>query len=96
MTMLQERITLKNRLGLHARAAARFVNLANQFESDVRIERVDNGKDVDGRSILGILLLAAGCGVELLIKVDGEDEGKALMALCSLIESRFGEEADVF
>lgn len=96
MTMLEQRVRLKNRLGLHARAAARFVNLANQFESDVRIERIDNGKDVDGRSILSILLLAAGCGVELIIRVDGEDEERTLAALCSLIDSKFGEEADVF
>lgn len=94
--MLRQHIRLKNRLGLHARAAARFVNLANQFKSDVRIERKDNGRDVDGRSILGILLLAAGCGVELIIKVDGEDEEQTLVALCSLIDSKFGEEADVF
>lgn len=78
------------------RAAARFVNLANQYESDVRVCRPDVDREVDGKSILGLLLLAAGCGVELVIKVEGKDEERVLSALCSLVESKFGEEADVF
>jgi phosphocarrier protein HPr len=83
-------VTVVNRLGLHARAAAKFVHLAARFESQVR---VGLGKRVmDGKSIMGILLLAAGHGVSLTITADGPDERAAVDALAQLVESGFGEE----
>ena len=89
--MAERKVVLKNRLGLHARAAARFVDLAGRFRSDVEILR--DGETVDGKSILGILTLAAPCGTELTIVTRGPDEEEALDALVGLVEDRFGEEA---
>lgn len=94
--MQQQQVTIINRLGLHARAAARFVNLANQYCADVKLARLDTHQSVDGKSILGVLLLAAARGTELIITADGKDEERALSALVNLIENKFGEEADVF
>jgi phosphocarrier protein HPr len=94
--MRQRQVTISNRLGLHARAAARFVNLANQYRAEVKLSRADTRQAVDGKSILGVLLLAAARGIDLIITTEGEDEERALDALCGLIENRFGEEADVF
>lgn len=74
---------------MHARAAVKFVNTANRFSSTVRIEK--NGNKIDGKSILGILTLAAVQGTEIIIKVSGEDEDRALRALVELIESKFLE-----
>ena len=87
--MLKKKITIKNKLGMHARAAVKFVNTANRFRSTVRIEK--NGNDIDGKSILGILTLAAVQGTEIIIKVSGEDEDRALRALVELIDSNFLE-----
>lgn len=89
MTRRDVRIT--NRLGLHARAAARFVHTANRFRA--RISAVRDGRSMDGKSILGILLLAASQGSTLTLEADGEDEVMALEALARLVESGFGEEA---
>lgn len=89
-------IMVINRLGLHARAAARFVNLANQYRAEVTLARADTRQVVDGKSILGVLLLAAARGTELIITANGEDEDRVLRALCDLINNKFGEEADVF
>jgi phosphocarrier protein HPr len=94
--MKQRQVTVVNRLGLHARAAARFVNLANQYRCEVKIARADTRQSVDGKSILGVLLLAAARGIDLIVTTNGEDEERALQALCNLIENKFGEEADVF
>jgi phosphocarrier protein HPr len=94
--MQQRQVTIVNRLGLHARAAARFVNLANQYRAEVKLSRADTFQTVDGKSILGVLLLAAARGVDLIIITEGEDEDRALQALCNLIENKFGEEVDVF
>lgn len=80
-----------NRLGLHARAAARFVHAANRFRSRVTVTR--DSRTMDGKSILGILLLAAAPGALLLISADGEDELAAVDALVALVEGRFGEDA---
>lgn len=80
-----------NRLGLHARAAAKFVQLATRFEAHVRVSR-DN-KVMDGKSIMGILLLAAAQGTRLTIAADGPDEEAAVDALCQLVDSGFGEDA---
>lgn len=74
---------------MHARAAVKFVNTANRFSSIVRIEK--NGNEIDGKSILGILTLAAVQGTEIIIKVSGEDEDRALRALVELIDSKFLE-----
>jgi phosphocarrier protein len=87
--MIAHVVRIKNRLGLHARAAVKFVNLANRFASDVRIEK--DGSDVDGKSILGILTLAATQGSEITLRLDGEDEAAALRAIVELIDGRFGE-----
>lgn len=87
--MIAHVIKIKNRLGLHARAAVKFVNLANRFAADVRVEK--DGSDVDGKSILGILTLAATQGSEITLRLDGEDESAALKAIVELIDGRFGE-----
>ena len=83
-------MTVVNQLGLHARAAARFVNLAARFESQIRVGR--GAKMMDGKSIMGILLLAAARGVAITITADGADEQSAVDALARLVESGFGEE----
>jgi phosphocarrier protein len=83
-------VTIKNRLGLHARAAAKFVHLASRYRAHVRVAR--GGRVVDGKSIMGILLLAAAHGTTIAISADGADEEDALTALRGLVESGFGEE----
>lgn len=87
---MQRPIEIVNELGLHARAAARFVELANRFQSKVELQR--DGETVDGKSILGILTLAAPRGTKLVLLTDGPDEGEAMDALAALIMDRFGEE----
>jgi phosphocarrier protein len=93
--MQQRNITVINRLGLHARAAARLVNLANQYNAEVKLARADTKQAVDGKSILGVLLLAASRGTELVISAEGEDEEPVIRALCDLINNKFGEESDL-
>ena len=88
--MINKTVIIKNRLGLHARAAVKLVNLANRFESTVRI--VKDGSEIEGKSILGILTLAAIQGSEITLKVSGSDEVKAVEALVGLINDRFQEE----
>ncbi len=87
--MIEHVVRIKNRLGLHARAAVKFVNLANRFTADVQIEK--DGSDVDGKSILGILTLAATQGTEITLRLNGNDEAAALRAIVELIDGRFGE-----
>jgi phosphocarrier protein len=89
--LIRRRLTIRNRLGLHARAAARFVHTASAFRSKVTVARGE--KVVDGKSILGLLLLAAAQGAEIEIVADGGDEGAAVEALFALVEGGFGEEA---
>jgi phosphocarrier protein HPr len=84
-------VTVVNQLGLHARAAARFVHMATRFESHIRVTR--DTKVMDGKSIMGILLLAAGRGTTITITADGRDEAEAVGALAQLVESGFGEES---
>jgi phosphocarrier protein len=84
-------VEIRNRLGLHARAAARFVHTANRYKSRVTVSR--GGRTMDGKSILGILLLAASQGAELNVCAEGEDEEAALEALRALVEGGFGDEA---
>ena len=81
---------IRNRLGLHARAAALLVKTANRFVSEVSIEK--DGVEVNGKSIMGILMLAASKGTKITLKVDGEDSTQAIQALGNLIENKFGEE----
>ena len=88
--MTSRPVTVANPLGLHARAAARFVHVATQFTSQIRVGR--DGKVMDGKSIMGILLLAAARGTTLTISADGADEAAAVDALVQLVESGFGEE----
>ncbi len=88
--MIRRDITLTNRLGLHARAASRLVQTASEFDSEVWLGR--DGRRVNAKSIMGVLLLAAPFGTELVLEVEGPDEGAASEKLINLIESRFGEE----
>ena len=90
---MQERhVTVCNRLGLHARAAARLVSRATQFNSDVEVLREDTGTRADGKSILSVLLLAASIGTCLIIRTRGEDEQRAADSLVELVRQKFGEE----
>ena len=79
-----------NRLGLHARAAAKLVHLASSFRSDMTLVTGD-GEEIDAKSILGILLLAAGQGTDLTLRCAGDDEAEALQAVAALFADRFGE-----
>ena len=88
--MISESVTVVNQLGMHARAAAKFVHLATRFEARVRVSR--DRREMDGKSIMGILLLAAACGSTITITADGGDEDEAVAALAVLVESGFGEE----
>ncbi|HKW03278.1 MAG TPA: HPr family phosphocarrier protein [Vicinamibacterales bacterium] len=87
--MTSRRMTIVNGLGLHARAAAKFVKLAGRFASQIRVTR--GQRTVDGKSILGLLLLAAARGSTIDIAADGADETQALDALCGLVERGFEE-----
>jgi phosphocarrier protein HPr len=89
--MLSRSVTVTNQLGLHARAAARFVHLAAKYESQIRVGR--DAKVMDGKSIMGILLLAAARGTTITITADGPDEAAAVDALCGLVQAGFGEES---
>lgn len=88
--MLNKEITIVNKLGLHARAAAKFVSLASGFESEIALSR--NGKTVNGKSIMGVMMLAAGCGSTIELSANGQDEALAIRELETLIADRFGED----
>lgn len=88
--MLECSITIINKLGLHARAAAKLVSTTSAYSSKVKVGF--NGKEVDGKSIMSVMMLAASKGCELTIKVDGDDEEKAMQAICDLINNRFDED----
>jgi phosphocarrier protein HPr len=88
--MISTTVTVPNRAGLHARAAAKFVATAAPFQS--RIELSNGEKTVDGKSILSLMLLAAPMGSELKLQLDGADEQDALRAILALLEARFGED----
>ncbi|HEX8090185.1 MAG TPA: HPr family phosphocarrier protein [Blastocatellia bacterium] len=90
--MKERRVTISNRLGLHARAAARLVRRATQFTSQIELEREDTGDAADGKSILSVLLLAASRGTCLIIRARGDDEQPAADAIAELVEQKFGEE----
>lgn len=88
--MICRETTIVNKLGLHARAATRLVNCASSFESEVWISKGD--KRINGKSIMGVLTLAAGKGTALMIETDGPDEELANTSLIELIADRFGED----
>lgn len=88
--MIRRELRIRNRLGLHARAAARFVHAASRFRSKITAGR--DGRSMDGKSILGILLLGASQGSLIELSADGPDEREAVEALAALVESGFGEE----
>ena len=88
--MISRDVTVVNRLGMHARAAAKFVHLATRYSSQVRVSR--DARQMDGKSIMGILLLAAACGSTITISAEGTDELDAVDALAALVESGFGED----
>ncbi|HUL73922.1 MAG TPA: HPr family phosphocarrier protein [Vicinamibacterales bacterium] len=87
--MTSRRVPIINALGLHARAAARFVKLASAYRSQIRVTR--GQRTMDGKSILGLLLLAAARGSQIEISADGPDEAEALAALCGLVAQGFEE-----
>ncbi len=89
--MLDQDITVINRLGLHARASAKLTHLASSFKSEVWLTR--NGRRVNGKSIMGVMMLAAAQGTTVKVEVRGVDETAALTALAQLFADRFGEEA---
>ncbi|WP_097460098.1 HPr family phosphocarrier protein [Mangrovitalea sediminis] len=89
--MIREPIKIINQLGLHARAAAKLVTTASRFESSVRI--VKDGRDVDGKSIMSVMMLAASCGTDIELMIEGPDEQEAWESLQALINDRFGEES---
>ena len=88
--MVRKNVTILNKLGLHARAAAKFVKCASRFESVVQVRK--DGLEVDGKSIMGVLLLAAPKGSSLELIIDGRDENEALREIETLIAGRFGED----
>ena len=83
-------ITIVNRLGLHARAAAKFVNLAKKYSSTIVLSK--DAEHADGKSIMSVMLLAAPIGTEIVLSVSGPDEAEAFTELSELIGNRFGEE----
>ncbi len=85
-----ERVVIRNKLGLHARASAKFVSLAAGFDAEITLRR--DHQIVNGKSIMGILMLAAAQGTELEICAEGKDEARAVAALAALVADRFGEE----
>ena len=89
--MVSTTVIVVNQRGMHARAAAKFVHVANRFASRVRVSR--QGREMDGKSIMGLLLLAAARGTTIGISADGSDEQEAVKALASLVSEGFGEDA---
>lgn len=87
--MKQKTVTIINKLGLHARAAAKFVRVAAGFAAEISVR--SGRREVSGKSIMGIMMLAAGRGAEILISADGPDEAAAILALEALVNDRFGE-----
>ncbi|HOL36413.1 MAG TPA: HPr family phosphocarrier protein [Rubrivivax sp.] len=87
--MITSSITIANKLGLHARASAKLTKLAGGFKSQVHLSR--NGRRVNAKSIMGVMMLAAGLGSQVEIETDGVDEQEAMAALRELIDGKFGE-----
>ena len=89
MSEIRETITISNKLGMHARAAAKFVKTASTFNSHVEVEK--NGQRVNGKSIMGVMMLAAARGSEIVLHVSGDDAEQCMMALQILINNKFDE-----
>ena len=89
--MLEQPVQIINKLGLHARAATKFANLAKRFSCSITV--VYDGRQIDGKSIMSLMLLAAAKGAEITLKTEGQDERKAMSELTELINNRFDEEA---
>ena len=89
LPMQQREVEIVNKLGLHARASAKLTQLAARFACDVNLAR--NARKVNAKSIMGVMMLAAGKGTKVMIETDGPDEAEAMDALCALIADRFGE-----
>jgi phosphocarrier protein HPr len=87
--MLQREVEIRNKLGLHARASAKLTQLAARYQSEVQMSR--NGRKVNAKSIMGVMMLAAGKGAKVVIETDGPDEGDAMEAIVALIGDCFGE-----
>jgi phosphocarrier protein HPr len=90
--MIKETVQVENKLGLHARAAAKLVRLASGFSSQIYLSREGGNRQCDSKSILGILMLAAAQGTRLVISIEGSDEAQAVEAIRLLFEQGFGEE----
>ncbi len=88
--MIEKELTIINKLGLHARAAAKLVSLASNFQSSIELER--NARTVNGKSIMGVMMLAASQNSTITLKIEGEDEQLALTAIEELVSDRFGEQ----
>ena len=87
--MIKATVRISNKLGLHARASAKLTKLAGGFRSEIHLSR--NGRRVNAKSIMGVMMLAAGIGAEIEIETEGEDEAEAMRALVALIDDKFGE-----
>ncbi len=90
--MIRHTVEVANKLGLHARAAAQVVRLASQYASEIYLSREGARQQIDSKSILGILMLAASQGTRIIVSVSGEDEVEAGEAICGLFAAKFGEE----
>lgn len=88
---MERSVTIINRLGLHARAAAKLVTLAGRYHADVRVR--SKSREVSGKSIMGVMMLAAAQGSQITLIAEGEDATEALEAMAQLVADRFGEEA---
>lgn len=88
---MEKTVTIINKLGLHARAAAKFVTLASKFEADIRVRK--ESREVSGKSIMGVMMLAAANGSTITLIAEGSDEQQALIELEALVADRFGEDA---
>ena len=91
--MKSRAVVVENRLGLHARAAARLVRLTSGFRSAIYLCREGNSQEIDSKSILGILMLAATQGTRLVVSAEGPDENEACTAVCALFADKFGEQS---
>ena len=87
--MIRSTVTISNKLGLHARASAKLTKLAGSFACEVHLSR--NGRRINAKSIMGVMMLAAGLGSEVEIEIDGADEATAMAALLALVNEKFGE-----
>lgn len=87
--MVKKDFTILNKLGIHARPAAQFVKIANRFQAEIYVEK--DGEEVDGKSIMGLMMLAAGNGSVISVTADGPDEEEAIHALAGLVDRKFEE-----